>query len=89
MDDEQASERTPSVSPRRKISPELVGAVLLAVVLVIFIVQNDTDQKVSWVVFNKRAPLWAVILVSALIGYLLGQLIEFAIKRRRRESTRR
>jgi uncharacterized integral membrane protein len=96
VNDEQVPQR-PSGSPmgspppgpeRRRIAPELVGAAVLAVVLVIFIVQNDEDQKVSWVVFSRRGPVWAVILVSAVIGYLIGQLIEFGVKRRRRERGR-
>lgn len=92
MNEEQVPQRTlgstPPSTPRRRIAPEIVVAALLAVVLVIFIVQNDEDQKVSWVVFSKRGPLWAVILVSAVIGYLIGQLVEFGVKRRRRERER-
>lgn len=85
-----AEERVPqSMTPKpkpatRKVSPEIIAAAVLAVVLVIFIVQNDTDVKVSWVVFSRRASLWTVILVSAVLGYLIGQLIEFGLKRRRR-----
>jgi uncharacterized integral membrane protein len=73
--------------PVRKVSPEVVVAALLAVVLLIFVVQNDERIDVSWVVFTRRAPLWMVILISALLGYLIGQLIEFGVKRRiRRQS---
>ena len=92
MTEEQVPQRpatAPSgAPPRRRVSPEIIGAAALAIVLVIFIVQNDEDQKVSWVVFSKRGPLWAVILVSAVIGYLIGQLVEFGVKRRRRERAR-
>lgn len=84
MADEQPAPNTPQPAPRRKMPPELIGAAVLAVILVIFIVQNDEDVEVSWVVFSRRASLWTVILVSALLGYLLGQLVEFSLKRRRR-----
>ncbi len=80
MNDEQL---TPS-TPTRRIGPEAIGAAVVAVVLLIFIIQNDEEVKVDWVVFSKKAPVWAVILVSAVLGYLIGQLIEFGLRRRRR-----
>ena len=70
------------------MSPEIIGAAVLAVVLLIFIVQNDTDVKVSWVVFSRRGALWIVILASAVLGYLIGQLVEYGLKRRRRNNQR-
>jgi uncharacterized integral membrane protein len=88
MNDEQTSSQTPVRAPRRSVSPEIVVAAVLAVVLLIFVVQNDEDVKVSWVVFSKRGPVWAVILASAVIGYLIGQLVEFGVKRRRRDRDR-
>jgi uncharacterized integral membrane protein len=84
MNEEQPTTQAPRPSPRRTIAPELIVAVVLAVVLLIFIVQNDEDVKVSWVVFSRRGPVWGVILVSAVLGYLIGQLVEFGVKRRRR-----
>jgi uncharacterized integral membrane protein len=87
MNDEQTVPKAPMRGPRRSVSPEIIVAAVLAVVLLIFVVQNDEDVKVSWVVFSRRGPVWAVILVSAVIGYLIGQLIEFGVKRRRRERS--
>lgn len=71
-------------SSRRSLSPEIFGAGVLALVLLIFIVQNSNDVNVHWLVFSKRAEVWVVIIVSAVLGYLIGQLIEFSLKRRRR-----
>jgi uncharacterized integral membrane protein len=88
MNDEQTAPQPPIRRPRRSVSPEIIVAAVLAVVLLIFVVQNDEDVKVSWVVFSRRGPVWAVILASAVIGYLIGQLIEFGVKRRRRDRDR-
>ncbi len=88
MAEEQDPQSKPSPAPKRNLSPEIIAAAMLAVILVIFIVQNDDDVKVSWVVFSRRASLWTVILVSAVLGYAIGQLIEFGFRRRRRNNTR-
>jgi uncharacterized integral membrane protein len=82
--DEQVPQGATPKPAKRNVSPEIIGAAALAIILLIFIVQNDTDVKVSWVVFSRRAALWTVILVSAVLGYLIGQLVEFGLKRRRR-----
>lgn len=87
MAEERPTPNGPAPTPRRSLSPEVIGAAVLAVILLVFIVQNDEDVEVSWVVFSKRASLWTVILVSAVLGYLIGQMIEFALKRRRRDRS--
>lgn len=84
--DEAMNQDNQPASRGKKVSFELIAAGLLAVVLLIFIVQNDEDVKVSWVVFSRRAAVWTVILASAVLGYVIGQLIEYSIKRRRRQK---
>jgi uncharacterized integral membrane protein len=70
---------------RRPISPELIGALVVAVVLVVFIIQNNQETTVEWLFFETtETPLWLVIFVSAVVGYALGKLIELAARRRRR-----
>jgi uncharacterized integral membrane protein len=72
----------------RSVSPELIIALLIGVVLLIFIVQNADDTKVTWIIKDSKTPLWVVILLSAVAGYLIGQLIEAGVKRRRRNRNR-
>ena len=88
MADERVPQSTPPTPPKRNVSPEIIVAALLAIVLVIFIVQNDERVDVDWFVFNRRAALWTVILVSAVLGYVIGQLVEYGLKRRRRNHHR-
>jgi uncharacterized integral membrane protein len=78
----EPSEKPPA--PRRGISPEFVVAIVVAALLVVFIVQNSDKSKVTWLVKSTHTPLWAVIFVSAVVGYLLGQLVEYGLRRRRR-----
>jgi uncharacterized integral membrane protein len=72
----------------RKVSPELIIAGLIALLLVVFVVQNADDTKVTWIIKDSTTPLWVVIVVSAIGGYLIGQLIEAGVKRRRRNRRR-
>ncbi|HEV8296441.1 MAG TPA: hypothetical protein VGQ20_04065 [Acidimicrobiales bacterium] len=75
-------------SEGRHLSPEFVVAAVIAVLLVIFIVQNSERAPVTWLVFDRNPPVWAIIVVSAVAGYLLGQLIEIGFRRRRRNRDR-
>jgi uncharacterized integral membrane protein len=75
-------------SEGRRVSPEFVVAAVIAVLLVIFIVQNGENAKVTWLVFDREPPVWAIIVVSAVAGYVLGQLIEIGVRRRRRVRDR-
>ena len=68
----------------RRVSPALVVAAIIAIALVVFIVQNANKVNVTWFVGDTDTPLWVVIFVSAIEGYLLGQLIEIGVRRRRR-----
>jgi uncharacterized integral membrane protein len=73
---------------RRKVSPELIFALVIAILLVVFIVQNSDDANVTWIFTDTDTPLWVVIFVSAVAGYIVGRLIEFGLRRRLRSRQR-
>jgi uncharacterized integral membrane protein len=81
-DDVQREAQQPTT--RRKVSPEIIVAAIIAILLIIFIFQNDEPARTQWLFVKREPPVWAVIVVSAVCGYLIGQLIEFGIRRRRR-----
>lgn len=60
---------------------------LLAAGLALFIVQNTDSTPVSWLVFEGSAPLWVVIIASAVAGAVLSELIGWMMRRRKRSST--
>ena len=68
------------------IRPSVVLAVLLVAGLIAFVVQNDSRVPVSWLVLNWEGPLWAVILIAAASGAVLGQVLGWIVRvaRRRR-----
>jgi uncharacterized integral membrane protein len=80
-DEPQRPQRRP---PSRENQMRLIGALVVAAVLVIFAVQNRNDVRVSFLFFHWDARVIFVIIVSA----LLGMLVAYLLGRRRRRVRR-
>jgi uncharacterized integral membrane protein len=68
------------------------GLVALLVVLIALVAANTRQVKLSWVVATGHASLVWIILVSAVLGWLLGILTSVVLRlrtRRRRSPTDR
>ena len=79
--------KPPTVEPsgkKRPIPPGMVAAVLLVVGLIFFVVQNGDSVDFEWLVFDMSGPLWVVILVSAVGGAVVNEVLGFLRRRRRR-----
>ncbi len=71
---------------QRRTRPGLgkfVAAALVAVALVAFVVQNTDSTPVQWFFIDRSAPLWLIIVVSAVAGALLSEILAWIIRRRR------
>ena len=64
--------------------------VALLVVLIALAVANTRQVKLSWVAGNGHASLVWIILVSAVLGWLLGMVtsVVFRLRTRRRQTNR-
>lgn len=60
----------------------IVGGVALVLAL-IFIVQNSEPVQTTFYFWDAETRLWVVILVSLVLGALLGQVVPAVIRRRR------
>ncbi|MCC6832437.1 MAG: DUF1049 domain-containing protein [Thermoleophilia bacterium] len=61
----------------------IIGAIVLGIaLLLIFIVENSREVKVSFVFFEARMSLIWVIVLSAVTGWVVGFLLARLIKRR-------
>ena len=79
--------KPPAAKPHGKklsIPPGPVAAVLLVVALIFFVVQNGDDVAFEWLVFDMTGPLWVVILVAAVGGAVINEVLGFVRRRRRR-----
>ena len=59
-------------SKREIITSKTVAAVAVAVLLIAFGLSNRDDVPVDWLVGTSHTPLILVILVSAVLGAILG-----------------
>jgi len=84
-DEPQRPQRRP---PSRENQMRLIGALVVAAVLIIFAVQNRNDVRVSFLFFHWDARVIYVIIVSALLGMLVAYLLGRRRRRVRRDERR-
>jgi uncharacterized integral membrane protein len=82
--DWKANERQ-SEAPRgdkTKISPSLIIGIVVAILVVVFIVQNAKDSQVKFLFWDGTISLWVVIVISLILGALLDRLVTWYMRRR-------
>ena len=73
---------------QKRIDFGVLAAIIATVALLIFILQNTRSTTVTWFVFDRNAPLWVVIVVTAFVSAALSQLVILIWQRRRRRRER-
>ena len=63
--------------------------VVLIAVLIALIVANTKSVRVDWVVGSGKQPLVGVIFVGALVGWILGILTTYFVRRHTRKRASR
>ena len=53
---------------KTRISPSLIIGIVVAVLVVVFIVQNAKDSQVKFLFWDGTVSLWVVIVVSLILG---------------------
>jgi uncharacterized integral membrane protein len=74
-------------TPGRRLDFGVLVAIIGALALLIFILQNTDEEEVTWLFFDASAPLWVVIVVTAVLSVALSQLVLWVLRRRRRRRT--
>lgn len=64
----------------------VIGAAVVAIALIAFIGQNPDDTEVNWLFLEGSWPLWLVVVVAAVLGAVLSEVLGWLIRRRRRGS---
>jgi len=75
-------------APRRDrdVAPRAIIAGLALLCAVAFVIQNSNRVDTTFLIFDSHPRLWVVILVSLLLGALLGQAAGLAIRRRKKAA---
>lgn len=74
--------REPGKGRRGKLKPKHIGAAIVLVLIVIFMLENLRKVPIRFIGPEVRAPLFLALLVSA----ILGALATLAIQRLRRRG---
>jgi uncharacterized integral membrane protein len=82
-----AAVSTPERPPKgRDLTSKTVAAAAVAILLIAFGLSNRDDVPIDWLVGTTDTPLIVVIVVSALLGALIGGL---AVRRGSRRASSR
>ncbi len=68
---------------KTKISPALIIGIVVAILIVIFIVQNSKESRVKLLFWDGTMSLWVVIVISLVLGAVLDRTITWYLHRRR------
>lgn len=71
-------------SGRTQISAGFVGIAVVAVLLIVFIFQNTQDETVTLLLWEFSAPMWLVLLGTAVVTLVLAEVATMLRRRRRR-----
>ena len=64
-------------------SPFLIGLIAVGVIALVFILQNNDDTTVKFLVFDVDVSLWVVIVIAIILGMALDRLLQMWMRRRK------
>ena len=70
-------------SERSGVSPALIVLGIVAIVAVIFIVQNSEQRDIEFLFVDIKSPVWVALLVAIAIGIVLDRVFTYWWRRRR------
>jgi len=70
--------------PRRRGYGRLIVVAVIAVVILVFILQNGAGVRLNFLWFDFTWPSWLVIILSLVLGVVVGLLIGAYARRPRR-----
>ena len=84
MDDDDV--RAEARGDRSIASGRLVVTGIVILALVFFIGQNTRSVDIKWLFFEGDAPLWLMLVLSALAGAVIALGVSMTLRRRRRRD---
>jgi uncharacterized integral membrane protein len=68
------------------MSAGLIIAGIVAIAALIFILQNSEQQEVNFLFFSATVPLSVVIIISMVLGAILGWFFAYMRRRKKRRE---
>ena len=67
-------------------SPILIGLIVVAVIALVFVLQNGNEADIDFLFFDVQSPVWIAIAIAIGVGVLLDRLFIAWWRRRRSRS---
>lgn len=80
----EPAQRSADGGARSGPSPTLIALVVIGILAVVFILQNGTRTRTSFLMFEFRSSLWVTILLAMAAGVVLDRLFSVWWRRRKR-----
>jgi uncharacterized integral membrane protein len=74
----------PVVVDKGHPDPRIIGAVVLAVIIVAFIIANDHPTEIKFVLFSWDTTVRWSIFIAVLLGVALDRLVIWGLRRRQK-----
>jgi uncharacterized integral membrane protein len=69
----------------RRVSPALIGGIVLALAAFAFVAQNRDEVTIHFLFFEFESRIWTLLLVTSVLAIVAAELIGMAIRRSRRD----
>jgi uncharacterized integral membrane protein len=77
----------PATESRSALSLQAILTIVVLVVIIALLLANTRTVEVSWVFGSTRQPLVWIVLVTAILGWLLGIFTSMLFRHRRAQRT--
>ncbi|MEY2420396.1 MAG: hypothetical protein QOI95_463 [Acidimicrobiaceae bacterium] len=70
----------------RRVSPALIGGIVLALAAIDFVVQNRDKVPIHFLFFEFESRVWTLLLITSVLAIVAAELLGRAMRRSRREN---
>lgn len=84
-----SSEHTPDQpqgSGKSGLSPQMIGAIVAGVYVLILILINSSETKINFLFAEKRLPLWILLLLVSVFTLVGERLAMYAWRRHKKKD---
>ena len=71
---------------KRQVSPTLIGFIVIAILAIVFVVENGDKVHVRLIIPKVEMPVWVAIAIALVVGAILDRLFQAWWRRRRRNN---
>jgi uncharacterized integral membrane protein len=65
-----------------RISPRMIVVIVLAVLALIFVIQNSESHRIDMLFWNVSMPLWLWMIILLAVGVVIGSIFPWFRRRK-------